>query len=102
MSVFLEKLIKTNVRYIGFTLYDKEIPFKDTPLFSDKYVYIQIHDTTPIGMDIVGFSGVCKVENDEVIALDGDSYTKEMTVVGYSEFKDDCGRLCLDLLVNEW
>lgn len=103
MNEFLKKMVKTNERYMGFSLYDKPIIFKETPLFSDKYAAIQIHDATPFGENsIIGFCGVCKVENDRVIPLDGDLYSKNMTVWGYSEFTDSEGNLCLDLLVDEW
>lgn len=103
MNEFLKRLIKTNERYAGFILYNKPIPFKATPIFSNKYIVIQIHDTTPIGENsIIGFCGICKVENDKVIPLDGDSYSKNMTVWGYSEFTDSENNLCLDILVDKW
>ena len=103
MSKFLERLVKTNYRYAGFTLYDKPIPFKTSSLFSDKYMIIQIHDTTPIGENsIVGFCGACTIKNNQIIPLDGDSYSQDMTVIGYSEFTDEKSNLCLDLLVDEW
>ena len=99
---FLEELVKTNKRYKGFTIYSKPVPFKDTPLFSDKYWCIQVHDTTPVkDNDIIGFAGQCKVKNGEVVSLDGDSYSANMTVVGYCEFYNG-DSLCLDLLVDEW
>ena len=102
MENFLDNLVKTNDRYKGFTLYSKPIPFKHTPLFSDKYVCIQIHDITPIGdHDIVGFSGVCKVKGNKIVPLDRDSYSPNMVVVGYSEFMNG-DSLCLDLLVENW
>lgn len=90
-------------RYEDFIYLDQPTEFCSTLLFTDKYNFIQIHDNTPIGKDdVIGFVGVCKVENGEVISLDGDSYTKHMTVIGYEEFTTDNGELGLDLLVTNW
>ena len=90
-------------RYKNFIYLEQPIEFCNTILFSNKYNLIQIHDNTPVGEDdIVGFAGVCKVENGEVIPLDGDSYTKHMTVIAYKEFTTDNGDLGLDLLVSDW
>lgn len=90
-------------RYKNFIYLEQPMEFCNTLLFSDKYNLIQIHDNTPVGEDnIVGFAGVCKVENGEVIPLDGDSYTKYMTVIAYEEFTTDNGKLGLNLLVTNW
>ena len=90
-------------RYKNFTYLEHPTEFCDTPLFSDKYDLIQLHDNTLIGEDdIVGFAGVCKVKHGEVIPLDGDSYTKHMTVIAYEEFTTDNGEPGLDLLVEDW
>ena len=104
MSSFLKKVIETNERYKNFHLLDEPERFDHTFLFSDKYEAIQVHDTTPVGSNgnIIGFAGVCKVEGDDVVSLDGDSYTKEMVITGYQEFKNKDGKLCLDLMVDEW
>lgn len=102
LNRFLETIVTSNKRYEGFTLLSHPTPFKNTPLFSDKYDLIQIHSTQPISKnDIVGFCGVCWVKDNHVVGLDGDSYSDNMIVVGYSEFLDD-GELCLDLLVSDW
>ena len=82
-------------KYKDFIYLYQPTEFCNTFLFTDKYNFIQIHDNTLIGEDdIIGFSGVCKVENGEIISLDGDSYTKE--------FITDDGELGLDLLVTNW
>ena len=94
--------LKNNDRYKNFIYFDKPIPFNETPVFSDKYKVIQLHDTTLINDFWTGFCGACKVKNGDVIPLDGDGYYKEMQAVGYEEFTDKEGNLCLDLLVDAW
>ena len=94
--------LKDRKRYKDFTYFDKPIPFNETPVFSDKYKVIQLHDTTLINDFWTGFCGACKVKNGDVIPLDGDGYYKEMQAVGYEEFTDKEGNLCLDLLVDAW
>lgn len=94
--------LKDRKRYKDFTFFDKPMSFDKTPVFSDKYELIQLHDTTIINGSVVGFCGVCKVKDGDVISLDGDSYYKEMQAVGYEEFTDKEGNLCLDLLVDSW
>ena len=96
----IEKL-KKSARYSGFK-------FLDTPVICDEYFkgrnyeIVQLHDMTPIADDdIIGFAGVVKWENDKLSPLDGDSYTAKMPVWGFSEFEDN-GKLCLDILVEEW
>ena len=83
--------------YKNFTYLEQPMEFCDTFLFSDNFDRIQIHDN-----NIVGFAGVCKVENGEVIPLDGDFYTKHMTVIAYRVFVTDNEELGLDLLVTDW
>ena len=94
--------IKNNERYKNFTFLDKATPFCNTPLFNEKYECIQIHDSTEFKGRIIGFCGVCKVENGDVVPLDGDSYYKEMTVIAYNEFFSKENKLCLDILVEDW
>ena len=43
----------------------------------------------------------CKVKDNKIVPLDGDSYSPNMAVVGYSEFMNG-DSLCLDLLVEDW
>ena len=94
--------LKNKDRYKNFIYFNKPMPFNETPVFSDKYKVIQLHDINVINGTMVGFCGVCKVKNGDVIPLDDDSYYKEMQTVGYEEFTDKEGNLCLDLLVNSW
>ncbi len=103
MDKKLMDILKSSERYSAFTLYDKSVLFKTTPLFSEKYEVIQVHDSTIIGeTEICGFAGVCKVLNGEIRSLDGDSYSPDMTIIGYEEFKNNDGKLCLDVIADEW
>lgn len=94
--------LKNKDRYKNFIYFDKPIPFNETPVFSDKYKLIQLHDTTLINSYGVGVCGVLRVSNNKIVSLDGDCYTKEMQAVGYEEFTDKEGNLCLNLLVDTW
>ena len=87
-------------RYEDFTYLDKEVVFKE--LFLDKdYPIVQLHDATPCGDGIIGFCGVCSWINNELKALDHDSYTPKMKVIAYSEFEHE-GKICLDIIVTDW
>ena len=93
--------LKNSERYKNFTFLQNPEPFDK--LFDKKpYTFVQIHDMTPAGDDIVGFAGICSWDGKTLIAADGDSYTKDMTVCGFSEFKDENKNLCLDILSNNW
>lgn len=94
------KKLKVNNRYKTFTFFDKAVCFKD--YFKDKdYKTVQVHDMTPCGEDILGFSGVFSWKKNQLTSLDGDSYTSQMPVWGYHEFIHE-GEKCLDILVEEW
>jgi hypothetical protein len=95
-------LIKKNDRYKNCILLEKPVMF--CSLFNDKdYDLVQVHDMNVYDEDkIIGFSGVFKWENNQIIPLDYDSYTPEMTVIGYEEFPTKNGRKGLDILVESW
>lgn len=106
----LKKRVSNNDRYKDFTFLEKPTEFDKTDLFSDKYAEIQLHDVSktpkwsgriPGWPDVIGFCGVFKIENGEIISLDGDSYDPQMIVVGYQEFTHD-NETCLDLLTIGW
>ena len=82
---------------------EKPIEFDKTDLFSDKYTEIQIHDVSKIPdyPDVVGFCGVFRIEDGEIVSLDGDSYSPQMIIVGYEEFEYD-NQTWLDLLTIRW
>jgi len=87
----LKQRVSNIDRYEDFIFLEKPTKFDKTDLFSDKYAEIQLHDASKIpGMsDIIGFCGVFKIENGEIVSLDGDSYGPQMIVVGYQEFTYD-------------
>jgi hypothetical protein len=99
----LKQRVSNNARYEDFIFLEKPTEFDKTDLFSDKYAEIQLHDVNKIPdyPDVLGFCGVFKIENGEIVSLDGDSYDPQMIVVGYQEFVYD-NETCLDLLTIRW
>ena len=96
-----KEVIKDNDRYEGFTILEDPVPFNE--MFADRDIpLVQVHSTYTFeseGKDyIAGFSGAFEWKNGEVIPCDGDSYNKEMMVLGYEDDDE-----CLDILVgNDW
>lgn len=99
----LKQRVSSLDRYKDFTFLESPTEFNKTDLFSDKYAEIQLHDVNEIPdyPDVVGFCGVFRIKDGEIVSLDGDSYGSQMIVVGYEEFKYDNGT-CLDLLTIKW
>lgn len=107
MPRFKEKwreVIYNNDRYKKFTVLNKPEKFCD--VFRDKDLpYVQLHSLELCNddSDVVGFCGVCKWIGGEISPIDGDSYTKNMLIYGYSWFKDKDGADCIDILVGaDW
>lgn len=97
----IKDIIKNIERYQWFIILDEPTPFsiwrKDQ---SEEYV--QVHDMDTCGGDTpVGFCGVFKWKNNELISLDNDSYWKDMLVYAYSYWEHD-GVKGLDILVEDW
>lgn len=99
----LKQRVSNTNRYEDAIFLEKPIEFDKTDLFSDKYAEIQLHDVSKIPdyPDVLGFCGVFRIEDGEIVSLDGDSYSSHMIVVGYEEFEYDNG-ICLDLLTIKW
>ncbi len=101
MNRELKDLLKNLERYKDFTLLDEAVAFNK--FFADEDIpMVQIHDTTTIGSDhddILGFCGVFTWKNNKIQALDGDTYTTDMQVIGYNWFGSD-GHKFLDILVT--
>lgn len=104
----LKDIIKNIDRYKNFTLLDKPIKFKD--LYKDENIeLVQIHSIESFNIqgtdkkDIVGFCGVFKWENNNIISLDGDSYSENMKVLGYDWWSNEDEHIekGLDILVGE-
>lgn len=102
----LKEIIRNSDRYKDFIILDKPMVFKD--LFINKNIdVVQLHSTQtydiPGGKDIVGFCGVCEWKNNQLKSLDGDSYTPNMLVLGYSWFsnEEEGVNVGLDILVGE-
>ena len=95
-------IIQRDNRYKNFTLCDPVRNFCDMPEFDKDIKCVQLHSTQLCGRDIVGFCGSFAYKGRKVIPLDGDSYTREMPVYGYSWFTKN-GKICLDILIgNVW
>lgn len=97
---FLQEFVKHSDRYRNFTILPHSQIFSD--YFKDKDIaVVQLYSTDRIGGDIVGFCGQFKWKNNKIKSLDHDSYNSNMTIYGYSWFKDKNKNNCLDILVGE-
>lgn len=56
---------------------------------NDNYDMVQVFSTEPAGDDIVGFVGQFSWINRELKPLDGDSYNKDVLVIGYKEWYEE-------------
>ena len=96
--------IKSLNRYFDFTYLDKAVFFDE--YFKDKnYSVVQVHDIRPCtekDIEPIGFAGQFKWVKNVLTPLDGDSYTAHMPIYGYQKFKDEEGKMCLDILTDEW
>ena len=75
----------------NFTMLDKPISFIE--LYKDRDI-----EVIQIFMKDVGFCGAFNWDDNIVKTLDGDSYSKNMTVYGYEWFDNEKG---LNLLVGD-
>lgn len=98
----LETVIKTNKRYTDFTILDEPKSF-DEMFVGQDIPCVQLHSTELLSdlSDIIGFCGTFSWENGVLTSLDGDSYTKNMSVLGYNWFTNESGKKCLDILVGD-
>lgn len=98
----LKEILKNNERYNDFTLFETPVRFKDMQANID-IKEVQLHSVELCGEnDIVGFCGAFSWVNNILTPLDGDSYSENTLVYGYSWFEDADGNKCLDILVGEW
>jgi hypothetical protein len=102
MTEELKAILAADTRYADFKILDTPVPFAEWA--KDKYYpTVQVHDTTVHKwydeVDILGFVGVFKWEDNALTPLDGDTYNELMPVIGYKEFYDG-----VDILVKggEW
>lgn len=97
------KRIKNNPRYEDYIFLDEPVWFEE--YFNDKdYPIVQIHDINPISSrlpDPIGFVGRFRWKANEIISLDGDSYTSHMLIYGLDEFEYE-GQTCLNILTDRW
>ena len=96
--------IKSLNRYFDFTYLDEVVFFDE--YFKDKnYSVVQVHDIRPCTekyIEPIGFVGHFKWVKNVLTPLDGDSYEAHMPIYGYHKFKDNEGKMCLDILTDEW
>ena len=104
MTDKLKKIILNDKRYKNFTILPDVVKFKDL-FINQNFGLVQLHSTQTYNdgntENIVGFCGVFEWKNNEVIPLDGDSYTENTDVIGYNFFTDEDNQICLDILVGE-
>ena len=98
-----KKIVGSDIRYKDFVIMDAPAIFSE--MFAGQDIpCVQLHSIQVCGnedgRDIVGFCGAFKWDGSEAIPLDGDSYTKNTIVYGYSWFMDENIK-CLDILVGE-
>lgn len=96
--------MKMDERYKNFTFLEDPVPFDK--LFDGKdYNLVQLHDVSNYGSEdepvVVGFVGAFKWIAGIISPLDGDTYFKDMEVLGYHEFNCE-GEIALDILVEDW
>lgn len=106
-----EKVVKNSERYSDFTILDEPMSFKEFATDHGDIDLIQIHSTEMMNGydDIIGFVGQCRWVNNTLESIDGDTYTEDMTVLGYDWFypitKDgspsEYSGECLDILVGD-
>lgn len=91
------KQLKKQERYRDFTIFEEPVPFESFAK-GKSYKTVQLHSIQPVlGQGIVGFCGVAKWEKDNILSLDGETYTKSMSIYGYEEF----GNGGIDVLVGD-
>lgn len=95
------EIVKQLPRYANFTIAEEPIKFKD--MFAGQNIdCVQLHSIEAVFDTIVGFCGVFMWHDNKLTALDGDSYSENVLVLGYDWFENN-GERCLDILVgNDW
>ena len=99
----LKELIKDDIRYKDFTIFDKTMKFNE--FMANKNVsVVETHLTTIAeydeGKELFGFCGTFEWKDNKIISLDGDSYNKEMTIYGYKWFVEN--EILFILVGNDW
>ena len=97
------EIIKEDVRYKDFILLDEPIAFCE--MFTNQNIpCVQLHSMQTFGdeneQDVIGFCGCFKWNDNNITSLDGDTYTKDTTIYGYSWFTNK-NEKCLNILVGE-
>lgn len=98
-----KRIIKSSYRYKDFIILESPVAFNK--VFSDQDIpLVQLHSIQVCGKknkDIVGFCGCFRWEDNKAISLDGDSYSEDEMIYGFSWFTYE-GDRCLDILVEDW
>lgn len=96
----IKETLRANDRYKDFWFFRNPQDF--SKCFKDQnFEVVQLHDITIKNGALIGFCGTFKWENNQIIPIDGDSYTKHMNIIGYKIFEHE-GKKCTDILVEEW
>ena len=96
-----KEAIKHDAEYSDYIILDNPAPFNE--MYANRDIpRVQLYSTQVFTVDgvehIVGFCGVFEWKNNEIIPLDGDSYSDKLHVLGYEEDEN-----CLCILVgNDW
>ena len=99
----VKDFLSGNKRYSHFIFLDNPVPF-NVLCKNENYDLVQVHYITTnkekTDYDLVGFCGKFSWKNNQLEALDYDSYNEEMKILGYEKrFKD--GDVWLDILVGD-
>lgn len=100
-----KEVVKSDVCYKNFILLDKPVMFCE--MFANQNIpFVQLYSTqvyeTENKQYIVGFCGCFEWNNDEVIPLDGDSYSKNIMVYGYEWFIIENEKYLSILVGEDW
>lgn len=96
-----KRIIKSSDRYKDFIMLESPMAFNKVFSFQDISL-VQLHSIQVCGKKneyIVGFCGCFKWEDNKVTSLDGDSYSEDEMIYGFSWFTYN-GDRCLDILVD--
>ena len=102
----VKDFLSENKRYSHFIFLDNPVPF-NVLCKNKNYDLVQVYsvsiDEDKDNYDLIGFCGQFSWKENQLTALDYDSYNEDMLILGYEKGFDQDGDICLDVLVgNDW
>lgn len=102
----LKEILVNSKRYQHFDLILDNPQSFDVLFQNQNFNSVHVHDTTIIESqtysDIIGYCGEFSWENNILQSLDGDTYNKNMTILGYNKYTIGT-KTGLEILVgNDW